>query len=196
LKSYGTPSPVACVHAPRPSSPRSILQIEVTFDIDANGIVNVGAKDKGTGREQNIVIQSSGGLAKDEVDRMVREAEQFAAADKKKKDFIDAKNDADSLVYSTEKSLAEHRSKVSADDAAEIEAALKDTKKALEGDDGDVLRASTQKLQTAAMKIGTAMYKNTGGSSSSGASSDAGSGAKAEEGRTVDAETSEPKDKK
>jgi molecular chaperone DnaK len=165
----------------------------VTFDIDANGIVNVGAKDKGTGREQNIVIQSSGGLAKEEVDRMVREAETFAAADKKKKDFIDAKNDADSLVYSTEKSLAEHRAKVSAEDITEIEAALKDTKKALEGDDGDALRASTQKLQTAAMRIGTAMYKNTGGSTGSSGSGSDGAGTKAEDGRTVDAETSEPK---
>ena len=177
-----------------PPAARGIPQIEVTFDIDANGIVNVNAKDKGTGREQNVVIQSSGGLAKEEVDRMVREAEQFAAVDKKKKDFIDAKNDADSLVYSTDKSLNEHRAKLSAEDITEIEAALKDTRKALEGEDGEALRAQTQKLQTAAMRIGSAMYKNSGSGGGAAGSSSGGAegGAKPGDGRTVDAETSEP----
>jgi molecular chaperone DnaK len=176
-----------------PPAPRGIPQIEVTFDIDANGIVNVLAKDKGTGREQSIVIQSSGGLSEDEIQKMVRDAESFAEADKKKKAFIDAKNDADSLVYSTEKSMTEHKAKLSSEDITAIETALADTKKALSGDDAEDLKAKTQALQTAAMRIGTAMYKNSGsagGASSSGAEGEKKPGA---EGETKEAEFNEKK---
>jgi len=176
-----------------PPSPRGAPQIEVIFDIDANGIVNVTAKDKGTGREQSIVIQSSGGLGEDEIQKMVREAESYAEADKKKKAFIEAKNDADSLVYSTDKSLTEHKAKLTSEDVTAIEAALADARKALEGDDLEDLKAKTQTLQTAAMRIGTAMYKNAGASSSGAAGAGAGSeGAKAE-GETKEAEFQDKK---
>ena len=177
-----------------PPAPRGVPQVEVTFDIDANGIVNVAAKDKGTGREQSIVIQSSGGLSEDEIQKMVRDAESHAGADKEKKAFIEAKNDADSLIYSTEKSLAEHRAKLGADDIAAIDAALADARKALAAEKVDELKAKTQALQTAAMRIGAAMYKGGGASSSSGAS---GSGA-SEEPKKDDGETKEAefKDKK
>ena len=145
-----------------PPAPRGVPQIEVIFDIDANGIVHVSAKDKGTGKEQSIAIQSSGGLSDSEIEKMVRSAEEFAVADKKKKEFIEAKNDGDSLVYSTDKSLAEHKAKLSAEDITEIEKSLADTRAALSSDDVEVLKAATAKLQTAAMRIGSAMYKNSG----------------------------------
>ena len=178
-----------------PPMPRGVPQVEVTFDIDANGIVNVAAKDKGTGREQSIVIQSSGGLSEDEIQKMVRDAESHAGADKEKKAFIEAKNDADSLIYSTEKSLAEHRAKLGADDIAAIDAALADARKALAAEKVDELKAKTQALQTAAMRIGAAMYKGGGASSSSSGAS--GSGA-SEEPKKDDGETKEAefKDKK
>ena len=139
-----------------PPAPRGVPQVEVIFDIDANGIVNVMAKDKGTGKEQSIVIQSSGGLSDADVEKMVRDAEAFGAADKKKKEVIEAKNDADSLLYSTEKSLVEHKGKLSAEDVAAVEAAIKDAKAALavESPDVDDLKAKVAALQTAAMKIG------------------------------------------
>jgi molecular chaperone DnaK len=158
-----------------PPAPRGVPQIEVTFDIDANGIVNVAAKDKGTGREQSIVIQSSGGLSEDEIQKMVRDAESFAEADKRKKSFIDAKNDADSLVYSIDKSLSEHRAKLGAEDITAVEAALADARKALEGDDVEALKAKTQALQTAGMRIGKAMYQGTS-SSAGGAAGGADAG--------------------
>ena len=152
-----------------PPAPRGVPQVEVIFDIDANGIVNVTAKDKGTGKEQSISIQSSGGLSDVEIERMVKQAEEYASSDKKRKEFIEAKNDGDSLLYSTEKSLAEHRAKLSAEDISEIEKALAETRTALGDDkrDAESLKAQVAKLQTAAMRIGSAMYKNTGGSSSS-----------------------------
>ena len=175
-----------------PPAPRGVPQVEVIFDIDANGIVNVTAKDKGTNKEQSIVIQSSGGLSDSEIEKMVRQAEEFAAADRKKKEFIEAKNDADSLLHSTEKSLSEHRAKLSAEDISEIEKAVSEARAALSADKQDVeeLKSKVQKLQTAAMRIGTAMYKNTG-SSSSGATGAEGS--KPAEGDAKDAEF---KDKK
>jgi len=160
-----------------PPAPRGVPQVEVTFDIDANGMVHVTAKDKGTGKEQSIVIQSSGGLSSTEIERMVKEAESYAEADKAKKAFIDAKNDADSLLYSTEKSLTENKSKLSAEDITAVETALADTRKALEKGDAEDLKAKITALQTAAMRIGTAMYKNAGAGASAGAGADAGAGA-------------------
>ena len=142
-----------------PPAPRGMPQIEVTFDIDANGIVNVSAKDKATGKEQQIRIQASGGLDESEIERMVQEAEANAEEDKKKKEVIEARNQADSLIYSTEKSLGEYGDKVSADDKASIEQAISELKSVLDGDDVEVLKAKTEALSQASMKLGEAMYK-------------------------------------
>jgi len=142
-----------------PSAPRGIPQIEVTFDIDANGIVNVSAKDKGTGKEQQIQIQASGGLSDEDIERMVQEAEANADADKEKRELVEVKNQAESLIHSTEKSFKEHGDKVGEEEREAIELALEDIKVALE--DGSVaeLKSKTDSLSEAAMKLGEAMYK-------------------------------------
>ena len=145
-----------------PPAPRGVPQIEVTFDIDANGLVHVSAKDKGTGKEHSIQIQASGGLSDDEIKNMVDEAERHSDQDKKKRELIDARNHADSLIYSTEKSLQEHRDKVEADLKGTIEAAIADVKNALDGEDAEQLTAKTQVLMEAAMKLGEAVYKDAG----------------------------------
>ncbi|MEZ5932945.1 MAG: molecular chaperone DnaK [Alphaproteobacteria bacterium] len=142
-----------------PPAPRGMPQIEVTFDIDANGIVNVSAKDKATGKEQQIRIQASGGLDEKEIDRMVQEAEAHAEEDKKKKALIEARNHADSLVYSTEKSLKEFGDKVGADDKASIEQAVAELKSVLDSDDVETIKAKTDALAQVSMKLGEAMYK-------------------------------------
>ncbi|KAF0693793.1 Aste57867_15292 [Aphanomyces stellatus] len=142
-----------------PPAPRGIPQIEVSFDIDANGIVNVGARDKATGKEQNIVIQSSGGLSEDEIERMVREAELNADADAKRKELIEAKNEADSLVYTTEKTLSEHESKLDAALIETVKSSLQAVRDAMEKDDVAVLKAALEDMQKASMKIGEAIYK-------------------------------------
>ncbi|HEY6048173.1 MAG TPA: molecular chaperone DnaK, partial [Sphingomicrobium sp.] len=133
-----------------PPAPRGVPQIEVTFDIDANGIVNVSAKDKGTGKEQQIRIQASGGLADSDIEKMVQEAEQFAEEDKKRRSAAEAKNNAESLIHSTEKQLAEHGDKVSADIKGEIEKALEEAKKAVESGDADEMQQKTAALTQAA----------------------------------------------
>jgi molecular chaperone DnaK len=142
-----------------PPAPRGMPQIEVGFDIDANGIVNVSAKDKATGKEQQIRIQASGGLSEAEVEKMVREAAEHAEEDKKRKAAIEARNHADSLIYSTEKSLKEYGDKVSAGDKAAIEQAVTDLKGVLDGDDAEAIKTRTDALAQAAMKLGEAMYK-------------------------------------
>jgi molecular chaperone DnaK len=142
-----------------PPSPRGMPQIEVTFDIDANGIVNVSAKDKATGKEQQIRIQASGGLSEADIDKMVKDAEANAAADKKRREAVDAKNHADALVHSTEKALAEHGSKVADSERRAIEDAVSDLKEALKGDDAEAIKAKTNTLSQASMKLGEAMYK-------------------------------------
>ncbi len=142
-----------------PPAPRGMPQIEVTFDIDANGIVNVSAKDKATGKEQQIRIQASGGLDEKEIERMVQEAEANAEEDKKKKALIEARNQADSLIYSTEKSLGEFGDKIGADDKASIEQAVSELKSVLDGEDVEALKAKTDALAQASMKLGEAMYK-------------------------------------
>jgi molecular chaperone DnaK len=136
-----------------------VPQVEVTFDIDANGIVNVGAKDKATNKEQSIRIQANGGLSDADIDKMVKEAEANKAADDKRKAVVDAKNQADGVVHSTEKALAEHGDKVAAADKTAIETALSDLKTALEGEDAEAISAKTQTLIQASMKLGEAMYK-------------------------------------
>jgi molecular chaperone DnaK len=142
-----------------PPSPRGMPQIEVTFDIDANGIVNVSAKDKATGKEQQIRIQASGGLSEADIQKMVKDAEANAAEDKKRREAVDAKNHADSLVHTTEKALAEHGSKVEESERRAIEDAVSDLKEALKGDDAEAIKAKTNTLAQASMKLGEAMYK-------------------------------------
>jgi len=142
-----------------PPAPRGVPQIEVTFDIDANGIVNVSAKDKGTGKEQQIRIQASGGLSETDIEKMVKDAESHAEEDKKRKAAVEAKNHAEALIHSTEKALAEHGSKVGEGERKAIENGIADLKEALKGDDADVIAAKTNTLAQASMKLGEAMYK-------------------------------------
>jgi len=140
-------------------APRGVPQIEVAFDIDANGIVNVSAKDKGTGKEQKIQIQASGGLSDDEIQKMIKEAEANKEADKKKREEVDAKNHADSLIASTEQSLKEHGAKISEADKKSIEQDISDLKEAIKSDNTDDIKNKTQKLMTSSMKLGEAIYK-------------------------------------
>jgi molecular chaperone DnaK len=142
-----------------PPAPRGIPQVEVTFDIDANGILNVTAKDKATNNEQKITITSSSGLSKDEVEKMARDADSHASDDRKKKEEIESRNRADAMVYNIEKMLKEHRDKVSADDAKAVEEALADTKKAMSEGGIDRINQATSKLETASHKLAEAMYK-------------------------------------
>ena len=135
-------------------------QIEVAFDIDANGIVSVSAKDKGTGKEQKITIQASGGLSDDEIDAMVREAEENAEADKDRKDLVEAKNQAESLIHSTEKSIQEHGDKVDPTTIEAIELSIKALQETLESEDPDKIRSRSQDVTEAAMKLGEAIYKS------------------------------------
>ena len=145
-----------------PPAPRGIPQIEVTFDIDANGIVNVSAKDLGTGKEQQITITSSSGLTDREIDQMVKDAESHSDEDKKRRDAVDARNQADSMVYQTEKLLNENREKIPASDISAIEAALKKTKEAIESNDADRIKAAMNELTQASHKMAEAMYKQQG----------------------------------
>jgi len=142
-----------------PPAPRGVPQIEVTFDIDANGIVNVQAKDKGTGKEQQIRIQASGGLSEADIDKMVKDAEAHAEDDKKRKAAVEAKNHAEALVHSTEKALAEHGSKIGDTERSAIENAIADLKEALKGDDAEAIAQKANTLAQASMKLGEAMYK-------------------------------------
>ncbi|PTS79692.1 molecular chaperone DnaK [Sphingomonas sp. HMWF008] len=142
-----------------PPAPRGVPQIEVTFDIDANGLVNVSAKDKGTGKEQQIRIQASGGLSERDIEQMVRDAEQFAEEDKKRRAAAEARNTLDGLVHTTERQLADNADKVDASLKGEIEAAIAAAKTVLEGDDADAMRAESEKFQQVAMKLGQAIYE-------------------------------------
>src|SRR5512139_1650467 len=177
-----------------PPAPRGVPQIEVTFDIDANGIVHVTAKDKGTGKEQQIRIQASGGLNDADIDKMVKEAEQFAEEDKKRREAAESKNQAESLIHSTEQQLKEHGDKV--DDAlkSEIEAAVAEAKTAVEGGDGEAMKAKTEALAQAAMKLGQSIYEKTqaaGGEEATAQSADATAESASADEEVVDAEFSE-----
>ena len=141
-------------------APRGVPQIEVTFDIDANGIVSVSAKDKGTGKEQKIQIQASGGLSDEEIKNMVKDAEANKEADKKKRETVDARNQADMIVHSTEKNLKEHGSKISDTDKKAIESAISDLRNALKGTDIEEVKKKTQALVQSSMKLGEAVYKS------------------------------------
>eukprot|EP00239_Pterosperma_sp_CCMP1384_P007723 CAMPEP_0197846756 /NCGR_PEP_ID=MMETSP1438-20131217/4332_1 /TAXON_ID=1461541 /ORGANISM="Pterosperma sp., Strain CCMP1384" /LENGTH=632 /DNA_ID=CAMNT_0043458515 /DNA_START=151 /DNA_END=2049 /DNA_ORIENTATION=- len=145
-----------------PPAPRGVPQVEVTFDIDANGIVNVSAKDKATNKEQQITIQSSGGLSDADIERMVKESEAMASKDKERKEAVEAKNDADTNIYSSERSLNEHKANLPPDVIKGIEDAIADLRKAMEEDNLEEMRAKTTELQAATMKIGEALNKNVG----------------------------------
>jgi molecular chaperone DnaK len=142
-----------------PPAPRGLPQIEVTFDIDANGIVSVSAKDKGTNKEHRITIQASGGLSDDDIEQMVRDAEDNAEADKERKELVEAKNQAESLIHSTEKSLEEHSEKVDPSTVEVIELSIKALKETLETDNASSIQARSQDLQESAMKLGEAIYQ-------------------------------------
>ncbi|MDR1494542.1 MAG: molecular chaperone DnaK, partial [Rickettsiales bacterium] len=158
-----------------PPAPRGMPQIEVTFDIDANGVVNVSAIDKGTNKAQHITIQSSGGLSEAEIEKMIKDAELNAASDKARKELVDARNHADSLVYSIEKSMTEHGDKLTEDEKNNINREIEATKKAMESDDLETLKNATEKLSNASMKFGEKIYQaqqNNGGTAGSTANDD------------------------
>ncbi|TYB32271.1 MAG: molecular chaperone DnaK [Flexistipes sinusarabici] len=159
-----------------PPAPRGVPQIEVTFDIDANGIMNVSAKDLGTGKEQSIRITASSGLSEEEVDRMVKEAEANAEADKKKKELAELRNQADTLVYSTEKSLKDHGDKVDAETKENIEKALDELKKAQAGEDTEELKKAIENLSNVSHKLAEAVYQATGGQETGQAGAETGTG--------------------
>ena len=183
-----------------PPAPRGVPQIEVTFDIDANGIVNVSAKDKGTGKEQQIRIQASGGLSEDEIERMVQEAETHASEDKKRRELVEARNQADALIHMTEKNLAEHGDQVGEDDKKAIEAELEALKAVKDGDDVASLNAKMETLAQASMKLGEAMYRQQqageDGAQDAGGGEGAGPGPEAGDGDVVDADFEEVDDDK
>jgi molecular chaperone DnaK len=181
-----------------PPAPRGVPQVEVTFDIDANGIVSVTAKDKATNKEQQIRIQASGGLSEADIRKMVQEAEAHAADDKRRRESVEAKNQADALVHSTEKALGEHGDKVDANERTAIENALASLKEAIKGDDAEDIKAKTQSLAQASMKLGEAMYKaqQAGAAAADAAADGAGNDPNAKDDNVVDAEFSEVDDKK
>jgi molecular chaperone DnaK len=182
-----------------PSAPRGVPQIEVTFDIDANGIVNVSAKDLGTGREQKITITSSSGLSKEDIDKMVKEADSHADEDRRKREEIEARNRADSLVYQTEKVLRENRDKLSESDVKAVESAVADCKKALEGGDVDKINRAADALTQASHKLAEAMYKSGAQGSAAGGQNDGTGGATGAGEKTddvIDAEYVDADDKK
>jgi molecular chaperone DnaK len=151
-----------------PPAPRGMPQVEVTFDIDANGIVSVHAKDKATGKEQQIRIQASGGLADADIEKMVKDAEAHAEEDKKKREQVEAKNQAEALVHTTERTLKEAGDKVPAGERETVEAAIREVRAALESNDVERVRAKTQALAQASMRIGEAMYKAQAGAGPQG----------------------------
>jgi molecular chaperone DnaK len=180
-----------------PPAPRGVPQVEVTFDIDANGIVNVSAKDKATNKEQQIRIQASGGLSEADIEKMVKDAESHAEEDKVRKAAVEAKNHAEALVHSTEKALAEHGSKVGDAERGAIENAMADLKEALKGDDATAIAAKTNTLAQASMKLGEAMYKNAeGGGANDGGDHESATGADGKKEDVVDAEFTEVDDDK
>jgi molecular chaperone DnaK len=181
-----------------PPAPRGIPQVEVTFDIDANGIVHVSAKDLGTGKEQKIRIESSSGLSDNDIDRMVKEAEMHAEEDKKEKEKAEARNEADSMIYSTEKNIKDLGDKVSAGDKAACESAIAELKTALEGSDVEAIKAKTEALKTAAYKVAEEVYKQQAASGQQpGAGPEAGASPNYEAGGSApggDSGNSGPKD--
>jgi molecular chaperone DnaK len=179
-----------------PPSPRGLPQIEVTFDIDANGILHVSAKDKATGKENKIKIQANSGLKEDEIKRMVRDAEEHADEDRKAHELVDARNQADTLTHAVKKSLAEHGDKVEAGEKSRIEAAIKDVEEAIKGSDKDAIEAKTRALTEASHKLAEKMYAQQQPQSGGAAQQPETAQAKSDDGNVVDAEFEEVKDKK
>jgi molecular chaperone DnaK len=184
-----------------PPAPRGMPQIEVTFDIDANGIVNVSAKDKATSKEQQIRIQASGGLSDADIERMVREAEANAAEDKKRRELVETRNQAESLLHMVEKNLKEHGDKIGAAEKATVERDLEALKTAMGGEDGAAIKAATEALQQSSMKLGEALYRaeqeaaaKAGAAGAEGAAT--GASAKAADAEVVDADFEEINDDK
>ena len=183
-----------------PPSPRGMPQIEVAFDIDANGILHVSAKDKATGKENKIKIQASSGLSEDEIQRMVKDAEAHAEEDKKAMELITARNQCDALVHSVKKSLKDHGEQLSADEKGKIEVALKEAEEALKADDKEQIDAKSQALAEASHKLAEKMYSQEQAKQQAGAAgggeAKADGGAKKDDGNVVDAEYTEVKDGK
>ncbi len=183
-----------------PSAPRGVPQIEVTFDIDANGIVHVSAKDLGTGQEQSIRITASSGLSKEEIDKMVRDAEAHSSEDKKKRELIEAKNHADSTVYQTEKSLNEFGDKIDAAEKQKIEEKLAELKKLMEGDDPEAMKKAGEDLMQASHKLAEAVYAQAQHAGAGADAEHSGAGSSDDKGKSadnvVDADFEEVKDDK
>ena len=181
-----------------PPAPRGIPQIEVTFDIDANGIVNVSAKDQATGKEQSIQITASSGLSQEEIDSLVKDAEMHAEDDKKKKELVEARNSADALIYSTEKSIKELGDKVDSETKSKVEDATAALKKAMEGEDTEEIKRFSEELTQGSHKLAEAMYQQASAAdqqagADAGADGQAGGGAAPEE-DVVDADFEEVKE--
>jgi len=179
-----------------PPAPRGMPQIEVTFDIDANGILHVSAKDKATGKENKITIKANSGLNESEIQRMVKDAEAHAAEDKKQLEIVTSRNQLDALVHSVQKSLKEYGDKISADEKAKIEAALKDAEEAMKSDNKESIDSKAQALSQAAQKLGEKMYADAQKAQGAEGGGDAKASKPADEGNVVDAEFTEVKDKK
>ena len=177
-----------------PPAPRGVPQIEVSFDIDADGILNVSAKDKGTGKEQNIVIKSSGGLSEDDIEQMVRDAESNAESDAKKRQLIESKNEIDALVYSTEKSVADNGDKLDAETKTEVEKAIAEAKEVKDGEDLDLINSKKEALNQASMKIGQAIYASKGEGDAEGGDGKGETDTKKDDDATQDAEFTEKKE--
>jgi molecular chaperone DnaK len=186
-----------------PPSPRGMPQIEVTFDIDANGILHVSARDKATGKENKITIKANSGLSEDEIQRMVKDAESHAEEDRKLHELVDARNQCDAMVHSVQKALTEYGDKIEAGERSRIESAIKEAEEAIKGNDKAAIESKTQALATASQKLGEKIYAQqqadggaAGGAGQGAASAGASSGAKKDDGDVVDAEFTEVKDKK
>ena len=182
-----------------PAAPRGVPQIEVTFDIDANGIVNVGAKDKATGKEQQIRIQASGGLSEDEIENMVQDAESHAEDDQARKERVELFNQADGLVYTTEKNLTEHGDKIDEADKAQVEADIAGLREVLDGEDSEAIKVKLEALSQSSMKLGEAMYKaeqESAAEAGDGSADVGGASAAADDSTVVDADFEEVKDDK
>jgi molecular chaperone DnaK len=181
-----------------PPAPMGMPQIEVTFDIDANGILHVSAKDKGTGKENKIIIKAGSGLTEEEIQRMVKDAEAHAEEDKKARELVDARNQADSMVHNMRKTLKENGDKVDAAEKDKIEAAIKDLEEAIKGDDKQAIESKTEELMQASHKMAEQLYKSSqaeGAAAGAGGQSEAKEEAEEKE-AAVDAEFEEVKDKK
>jgi molecular chaperone DnaK len=177
-----------------PSAPRGVPQIEVTFDIDANGIVNVSAKDKGTGKEQQIRIQASGGLSDADIEQMVKDAEAHSAEDKERRELVETKNQAEAVIHTTERNIKEHGDKVSDSDKAAIEAALDELRAVKDGDDKDEIQKKTEATITASMKLGEAIYKEQAEADGAAAAAEDGADAGPGDDGVVDADFEEVDD--